>query len=304
MSSGRLSSVASATGLARVSETDAAQDSGALEVSPEAAAGMLGAQHLQAVLNDRALADDWAPLMDTLAGFLGLSSDGAPVVPPLAPGVLPEVTAADFERYLRSLASSWPAFVAAREASRAQRATASSRAADAATGAWGAPLCLACASVVLCGSRCLAALRVLDALHGRVSCVPAALIAQPHTPEAASAAGLSLVQARAARACTSRTARMRHPRPVGGSTASAGALPQPKGLACALAAAQAMQEVPVIFFARDFDFAHPDTFAAICGNGAVPATLVRCDLSSSPLVTPALSSAPRPPRSRLCCRSG
>lgn len=37
-------------------------------------------------------------------------------VPPLPPGVLPEVvTLADFERYLRGLAGSWPAFVAARE---------------------------------------------------------------------------------------------------------------------------------------------------------------------------------------------
>jgi hypothetical protein len=36
-----------------------------------------------------------------------------------------------------------------------------------------------------------------------------------------------------------------------------------------------MQEVPVIFFARDFDFAHPDTFTAVCGDGDVPPTLVR-----------------------------
>jgi hypothetical protein len=39
-----------------------------------------------------------------------------------------------------------------------------------------------------------------------------------------------------------------------------------------------MQEVPVTFFARDFDFAHPDTFTAVCGDGSVPASLVRRSL--------------------------
>ena len=36
-----------------------------------------------------------------------------------------------------------------------------------------------------------------------------------------------------------------------------------------------MQEVPVVFFQRDFDFAHPDTFAAVCGDTNVPPALAR-----------------------------
>ena len=36
-----------------------------------------------------------------------------------------------------------------------------------------------------------------------------------------------------------------------------------------------MQEVPVVFFQRDFDFAHPDTFAAVCGDTSVPPALAR-----------------------------
>ncbi len=69
-----------------------------------------------------------------------------------------------------------------------------------------------------------------------------------------------------------------------------------------------MQEVPVIFFARDFDFAHPDTFAAVCGDGTVPASLVRLRSAErfathAPL-QPRHLTACAPPRSRWCCRSG
>ena len=36
-----------------------------------------------------------------------------------------------------------------------------------------------------------------------------------------------------------------------------------------------MQEVPILFFARDFDFGRPETFAAVCGSGELPASMVR-----------------------------
>jgi hypothetical protein len=101
------------------------EDADAGGVSAAAALGMLGAQHLNAVLNDPNEAA-W-PLVDSLAGFFGLSSEPSTAVPLLPPGLLPDVSAADFERYLRSLATSWPAFVAAREASRAQRSATAAR---------------------------------------------------------------------------------------------------------------------------------------------------------------------------------
>ena len=55
--------------------------------------------------------------------FSSLMEPAAPEVPPLAPGTLAEVTPADFQRYLRSLSTSWPAFVAARQAFRAAEHT-------------------------------------------------------------------------------------------------------------------------------------------------------------------------------------
>ena len=64
-----------------------------------------------------------------------------------------------------------------------------------------------------------------------------------------------------------------------------------------------MQEVPVVFFQRDFDFAHPDTFAAVCGATDVPPALARPRallLRRSRL--PAHPCFP-PPCSRWCCRS-
>ena len=98
-----------------------------------ALAGARGAQHLTSVLN---APDDDGWLTDTLSSVWSLATGvDADAPPPLPPGVLPfDVTAADFERYLRSLASTWPAFVAAREAARAQRAVADARAARASTG--------------------------------------------------------------------------------------------------------------------------------------------------------------------------
>lgn len=72
--------------------------------------------HLVSVTND----PGGPSLFDSLTDALAYFSEHALGVPPLAPGVLPEVSSADFERYLRSLASTWPAFVAAREARRAQ----------------------------------------------------------------------------------------------------------------------------------------------------------------------------------------
>lgn len=62
-----------------------------------------------------------------------------------------------------------------------------------------------------------------------------------------------------------------------------------------------MQEVPVIFFARDFDFAHPDTFAAVCGDSSVPPTLVR---KQSAIAVTLAARLTAPLRSRWCCRSG
>ena len=98
-----------------------------------ALAGARGAQHLTSVLN---APDDDGWLTDALSSVWSLATGvDADAPPALPPGVLPEVTAADFERYLRSLATSWPAFVAAREASRQQRSVADARAARASTGA-------------------------------------------------------------------------------------------------------------------------------------------------------------------------
>ena len=53
------------------------------------------------------------------------------------------------------------------------------------------------------------------------------------------------------------------------------ASPNPPLFAAPRRAPQAMQEVPVVFFQRDFDFAHPDTFAAVCGATDVPPALAR-----------------------------
>ena len=126
--SGRLSAGASAESLPPPRDEDEAAAAAAA-----ALAGARGAQHLTSVLN---APDDDAWLSDTLSSVWALATGvDADAPPPLPAGVLPEVTAADFERYLRSLASSWPAFVAAREASRAQRAVADTRAARASTGA-------------------------------------------------------------------------------------------------------------------------------------------------------------------------
>ena len=73
--------------------------------------------HLTSVVNDPS---ETASLGDSLASvyelFSSLMEPAAPEVPPLAPGTLAEVTPADFQRYLRSLSTSWPAFVAARQA--------------------------------------------------------------------------------------------------------------------------------------------------------------------------------------------
>ena len=126
--SGRLSAGASAESLPPPRDEDEAAAAAAA-----ALAGARGAQHLTSVLN---APDDDAWLSDTLSSVWALATGvDADAPPPLPAGVLPEVTAADFERYLRSLASTWPAFVAAREASRAQRAVADTRAARASTGA-------------------------------------------------------------------------------------------------------------------------------------------------------------------------
>lgn len=70
--------------------------------------------HLTSVVNDP---NEAASLSDSLYDLLYASFvETTPEVPPLAPGVLAEVTPADFSNYLRRLASTWPAFVAAREA--------------------------------------------------------------------------------------------------------------------------------------------------------------------------------------------
>jgi hypothetical protein len=115
-------------------ETD--EDEDARNAMAAALAGARGAQMLTSVLNDPNVVDEslW-PLVDSLAGFLGLATEASSAVPPLAPGVLPDVSAADFAPYLRSLSHTWPAFVAAREASRAQRSAAAARGGTAATGA-------------------------------------------------------------------------------------------------------------------------------------------------------------------------
>lgn len=127
--SGRLSAGASAESL----PPPPRDEDEAAAAAAAALAGARGAQHLTSVLNSP---DDDAWLSDTLSSVWALATGvDADAPPPLPAGVLPEVTAADFERYLRSLASTWPAFVAAREASRAQRAVADTRAARASTGA-------------------------------------------------------------------------------------------------------------------------------------------------------------------------
>jgi hypothetical protein len=71
----------------------------------------------QSVLNDP---NEAGGMMDALTDVYSYFTEPTAGVPQLAPGVLPEVSAAHFERYLRSLAGTYPAFVAAREARRAQ----------------------------------------------------------------------------------------------------------------------------------------------------------------------------------------
>lgn len=66
------------------------------------AAGVLGAQLLTSVQNDpRSAGDGAAGLLDGAYGVLSLltggASDPAAAVPPLPPGLLPDVSAADFE---------------------------------------------------------------------------------------------------------------------------------------------------------------------------------------------------------------
>ena len=59
-----------------------------------------------------------------------------------------------------------------------------------------------------------------------------------------------------------------------------------------------MTEMPVIFFARDFEFGHPGTFAQVCGEGALPASQAR---ARARVLGPCVSRLRR--RSRWCCRS-
>ena len=91
---------------------------GARASSPGGASPGLVMHHLTSVVNDPS--DTAASLGDTLYDLVSsfsslLGEPAAPEVPPLAPGTLAEVTPADFERYLRTLSASWPAFVAARQ---------------------------------------------------------------------------------------------------------------------------------------------------------------------------------------------
>ena len=89
-----------------------------VEVSTSRLQGMLGAQHLTSIMNDPndagSLAALW-PFGGALAAAMGMSTEETPIVPPLAPGVLPEVFPSDFERYLRALQGTYPRFVASRE---------------------------------------------------------------------------------------------------------------------------------------------------------------------------------------------
>ena len=128
--SGLLSAGASAESLPAARDEVAADEAAAAAAA--ALAGARGAQHLTSVLN---APDDDGWLTDALSSVWSLATGvDADAPPPLPAGVLPDVTAADFERYLRSLAATWPAFVAAREASRAQRVVADTRASRASTG--------------------------------------------------------------------------------------------------------------------------------------------------------------------------
>ena len=108
-----------------------------------------------------------------------------------------------------------------------------------------------------------------------------ALTGQPvHASAAAAAApGQSLVQVRGARWLRARILARR-----AALSLPVGASPNPCAAPCRAprAAPQAMQEVPVVFFQRDFDFAHPDTFAAVCGDTSVPPALVRRPRPPSP----------------------
>ena len=166
-----------------------------------ALAGARGAQHLTSVLN---APDDDGWLTDALSSVWSLATGvDSDAPPPLPPGTLPEVTAADFERYLRSLATSWPAFVAAREASRQQRSVADARAARASTGAPIGPL-RRCARAHRNRTAAAAAAAPAAAPHvGADETHPspaAALTGHPVHASAASAAapGQSLVQVRRA----------------------------------------------------------------------------------------------------------
>ena len=76
--------------------------------------------HLSAIVNDptaEGALGDYGALVDSIYGLYSSLVDPATpdAPPPLPPGVLADVTPADFERYLRRLAATWPAFVAARE---------------------------------------------------------------------------------------------------------------------------------------------------------------------------------------------
>lgn len=113
---------------------DAPELTGAQEPAASTPRPPVPAFHLTSVLNDPAESEwDFYSLLGALSG-----SDPQEV-PPLAPGRLPEVTAADFTRYLRLLTTSWPAFVAAREAAREQQSATQVRAAFVATALSGQP---------------------------------------------------------------------------------------------------------------------------------------------------------------------
>lgn len=73
---------------------------------------------VSAVTNDPSASPSYFDMALDLYAYVSEPSG----VPPLPPGLLPEVSLADFEHYLRGLATSWPAFVAAREARHAQPA--------------------------------------------------------------------------------------------------------------------------------------------------------------------------------------
>jgi hypothetical protein len=183
----RLSSLTALPAAGEPAAVDTEEDEDARAMAA-ALAGARGAQMLTSVLNDPNVVDEslW-PLVDSLAGFLGLATEASSAVPPLAPGVLPEVSAADFAPYLRSLLHTWPAFVAAREASRAQRSAAAARGGSAVTGACGAPR----------------AARVVATPCTALTLAPTALAALSGQPQlaldsaSATGAGTSLVQARA-----------------------------------------------------------------------------------------------------------